>query len=177
MALNVTGDAQRGGITLDSGSTTVRQSPRTDFGTQVRNGVSAGAGTAGAAIGVAAPFVPGAAVVSAAVSGAAGGISGGSGGGAYGGGAAGGVASGTGPDGIPLGGPGLNSQTGTQGSGNNQQDLLNQTKDMQEMMASFNLQYLQLQEKMQMENRSFSTVSNVMKTKHDTAKSSISNVR
>jgi hypothetical protein len=178
MALNVTGDAQRGGITLDSGSTTVRQSPRTDFGTQVRNGVSAGAGTAGAAIGVAAPFVPGAAVVSAAVSGAAGGIGGGGGyAGGAGGGTAGGVASGTGPGGIPLGGPGLNSSTGTQGSGNGQQDLLNQTKDMQEMMASFNLQYLQLQEKMQMENRSFSTVSNVMKTKHDTAKSSISNVR
>jgi hypothetical protein len=48
---------------------------------------------------------------------------------------------------------------------------------MQEMMASFNLQYLQLQEKMQQENRSFSTISNVMKTKHDTAKSSINNVR
>ena len=178
MALNVTGDAQRGGITLDSNSTTVRQSPRTDFGTQVRNGVSAGAGTAGAAIGVAAPFVPGAAVVSAAVSGAAGGIGGGGGyAGGAGGGAGGTGAVATGPGGIPLGGPGLNSNTGTQGTGNSQQDLLNQTKDMQEMMASFNLQYLQLQEKMQMENRSFSTVSNVMKTKHDTAKSSISNVR
>ena len=57
------------------------------------------------------------------------------------------------------------------------QQLLDQTKGMQEMMASFNLQYLQLQEKMQMENRSFSTISNVMKTKHDTAKSTINNVR
>lgn len=180
MALNVTGDAQRGGITLDSSSTTVRQSPRTDFGTQVRNGVSAGAGTAGAAIGVAAPFVPGAAVVSAAVSGAAGGISGGGGaGGASYGSGAGGVGGGGGSiaGDIPTNGPGLGTPTGTQSSGNGQQDLLNQTKDMQEMMASFNLQYLQLQEKMQMENRSFTTVSNVMKTKHDTAKSSISNVR
>ncbi|MCC7110370.1 MAG: hypothetical protein IT382_13850 [Deltaproteobacteria bacterium] len=171
MAINVTGPGNRGGITLDQSSTTVRQSPRTDFGTQVRNGVAAGAGAAGGAIGVAAPFVPGAAVVSAAVTGAAGAV--GSGGGTMGG--SGNVA--MGPDGIPMNGPGLNTPTGTKSTGNSQQDMLNQTKDMQEMMASFNLQYLQLQEKMQAENRSFTTVSNVMKTKHDTAKSSISNVR
>ena len=171
MAINVTGPGSRGGITLDQSSTTVRQSPRTDFGTQVRNGVAAGAGAACGAIGVAAPFVPGAAVVSAAVTGAAGAV--GSGGGTMGG--SGQVA--MGPDGIPLQGPGLNTPTGTKSTGNSQQDMLNQTKDMQEMMASFNLQYLQLQEKMQAENRSFTTVSNVMKTKHDTAKSSISNVR
>ena len=42
---------------------------------------------------------------------------------------------------------------------------------------SFNLQYLNLQEKMQNENRQFSTVSNVLKTKHDTAKNAINNVR
>ena len=185
MAINVTGDGQRGSIQLDSSSTTVRQSPRTDFGTQVRNGISAGAGTAGAAIGVAAPFVPGAAVLSAAMSGTAGSLgSGGAvgGGAAYGGGS--GMSGGAGVD-IPVGGPGLGTPIGggagaggaAGGSGNNQQDLLNQTKGMQEMMQSFNLQYLQLQEKMQAENRSFTTVSNVMKTKHDTAKSSISNVR
>ena len=172
MAINVTGPGSRGGITLDQGSTTVRQSPRTDFGTQVRNGVAAGAGAAGGAIGVAAPFVPGAAVVSAAVTGAAGAVGSGS---SSGMGGSGQVA--VGPDGIPLQGPGLNTPTGTKSSGSSQQDMLNQTKDMQEMMASFNLQYLQLQEKMQAENRSFTTVSNVMKTKHDTAKSSISNVR
>ncbi len=179
MAINVNGPGNRGSIQLDSSSSTVRQSPRTDFGTQVRNGITAGAGTAGAAIGVAAPFVPGAAVVSAAVTGAAGGVSGSGGGYSAGGSAAGGVAAGG--EQIPLGGPGLGSSQGGSGAqgagGGSQQDLLNQTKGMQEMMASFNLQYLQLQEKMQAENRSFSTVSNVMKTKHDTAKSSISNVR
>jgi hypothetical protein len=78
----------------------------------------------------------------------------------------------------PEWGAGLNSNTGGAPSeGFSQQKLLDQTKGMQEMMASFNLQYLQLQEKMQQENRSFSTISNVMKTKHDTAKSSINNVR
>jgi hypothetical protein len=176
----VTGPGTRGSITLDSGSSTVRQSPRTDFGAQVRNGIAAGGGAAGQAIGVAAPFVPGAAVVSAAVTGAAGGV-GGQGG--FGGQAGGGIAGSTnvGADGIPVGGSFLNAQQGAGGAGGaapgSQQDLLNQTKGMQEMAQSFNLQYLQLQEKMQSENRSFSTVSNVMKTKHDTAKSSISNVR
>jgi hypothetical protein len=178
-SINVTGSGNRGSIQLDSNSTTVRQSPRTDFGTQVRNGIAAGGGAAGQAIGVAAPFVPGAAVVSAAVTGAAGGV-GGNGGG-FGNGY-GGVAGATtvGSDGIPVGGSFLNSQQGAGTGGaapGSQQDLLNQTKGMQEMAQSFNLQYLQLQEKMQSENRSFSTVSNVMKTKHDTAKSSISNVR
>ena len=178
MTINTTGSGTRGSIQLDTSSTTVRQSARTDFGTQMRNGIAAGANTVGNAVGVAAPFVPGAAVVSAAVTGAGSAIQGG---GATGLGNGGTVT--VGSDGVPLGGPGLGTQvsaggTGTGGTtGNNQQDLLNQTKGMQEMMQSFNLQYLQLQEKMQAENRSFSTVSNVMKTKHDTAKSSISNVR
>jgi hypothetical protein len=39
-----------------------------------------------------------------------------------------------------------------------------------------NLQYLQLQERMQQESREFSTLSNVMKVKHDTARSAIGNI-
>lgn len=171
MAINPTG--RGGSIQLNTGSTTVRQSPRTDFGTQMRNGIGAGAGVVGGAVGVAAPFVPGAAVVSAAVTGAGQAMTGGGAGGAMSAGGGGFV----GADNIPTFGPGLNSNTGGTSTGNSQQDMINQTKGMQEMMASFNLQYLQLQEKMQQENRSFTTISNVMKTKHDTAKSSINNVR
>ncbi len=51
------------------------------------------------------------------------------------------------------------------------------TKQMQETQMSFNLQYLQLQSQMQHENRSYTAISNIMKTKHDTVKNSISNVR
>ena len=51
------------------------------------------------------------------------------------------------------------------------------TKQMQEMQISFNLQYLQLQSQMQQDSRSYTAVSNIMKTKHDTVKNSISNVR
>jgi hypothetical protein len=55
--------------------------------------------------------------------------------------------------------------------------LVNVTKQMQEAQMSFNLQYLQLQSQMQHENRSYTAISNIMKTKHDTVKNSISNVR
>ena len=51
------------------------------------------------------------------------------------------------------------------------------TKQMKETQMSFNLQYLQLQQQMQNENRSLTTISNIMKSKHDTAKKSISNIR
>ncbi|HKY59508.1 MAG TPA: hypothetical protein VJP59_00720 [Gemmatimonadota bacterium] len=49
--------------------------------------------------------------------------------------------------------------------------------NLQEMNMSFNLQYLQLQQKMQAETRRFTMLSNIMKTKHDTAKNSIQNIR
>jgi hypothetical protein len=55
--------------------------------------------------------------------------------------------------------------------------LMAATKDMQEMNMSFNLQYLQLQNKISHENRQFTMVSNIMKNKHDTAKNSINNIR
>jgi len=58
-----------------------------------------------------------------------------------------------------------------------QDRLLNATKQMQETQMSFNLQYLQLQAQMQHENRSYTAVSNIMKSKHDTVRNSISNVR
>jgi hypothetical protein len=176
MPINPTG--RGGSIQLNTSNTTVRTAPRNDFGTHMRTGIATGSQTAAGAIGVAAPFVPGAAVVSAAVSGAGNAVAGG---GSYGGGATGMSGSGSqfaGVGDIPTSGPGLGSDTsGAPSEGFSQQKLLDQTKGMQEMMASFNLQYLQLQEKMQGENRSFTTISNVMKTKHDTAKASINNVR
>jgi hypothetical protein len=51
-------------------------------------------------------------------------------------------------------------------------DLLDADANM-----SFNMQYLMLQQHMQDENRRFTLLSNIMKTKHDTAENSISNVR
>lgn len=51
------------------------------------------------------------------------------------------------------------------------------TPPLQEKQTSFNLQYLQLQSQMQTENRRYTAISNIMKTRHDTLKNSISNVR
>ena len=58
-----------------------------------------------------------------------------------------------------------------------QEQLLDATKQMQEMQMSFNLQYLMLQSQMQHENRSDTAISNIMKTKHDSVRNTISNVR
>jgi hypothetical protein len=55
--------------------------------------------------------------------------------------------------------------------------LVQATQQMQEMQMSFNLQYLMLQENMQEEERQFTLLSNIMKTKYDTAKNSIANIR
>ena len=64
-------------------------------------------------------------------------------------------------------------------AGRSSQDrLLAATKQMQETQMSFNLQYLQLQEKIQIDTRcQFNLVSNIMKTKHDAAKNALNNVR
>ena len=55
--------------------------------------------------------------------------------------------------------------------------LASAIQQMQQMNQSFNLQYLMLQENMQQEQRQFSLLSNIMKTKHDGAKNVINNVR
>ena len=69
------------------------------------------------------------------------------------------------------------SITNSASGGNSQSQLMAATQQMQETQMSFNLQYLQLQSQMQNENRSYTAVSNIMKTKHDTVKNSISNIR
>lgn len=48
---------------------------------------------------------------------------------------------------------------------------------MQRESQMFNLQLLELQEQVQQENRRFSTLSNVLRAKHDTAKAAVSNIR
>jgi len=55
--------------------------------------------------------------------------------------------------------------------------LFKAAREMQEMQQSFNIQYLSLQNNMAHENRQFTLVSNIMKTKHDTAKNAINNIR
>jgi len=51
------------------------------------------------------------------------------------------------------------------------------SKREQEMNTSFNLQLMQLQNRLQRENHDFTITSNVLKAKRDTAKAAIENVR
>lgn len=53
---------------------------------------------------------------------------------------------------------------------------MNQMFEMQKESQAFNLQYLQLQTELQNDNRRFSTLTNLMKVRHDTAKSAINNM-
>lgn len=60
--------------------------------------------------------------------------------------------------------------------GNDQSDLATM-QAMQRESQVFNTQLLELQEDVQQENRRFTTVSNVLRAKHDTAKAAVSNIR
>jgi hypothetical protein len=69
----------------------------------------------------------------------------------------------------------VGAATGT-GSAGSQGDLLEATRAMQVEAQAMNLQYLQLQERMQQDSREFTTLSNVMRVKHDTARAAIGNI-
>ncbi|MFH0903403.1 MAG: hypothetical protein V2A73_22470 [Pseudomonadota bacterium] len=58
-----------------------------------------------------------------------------------------------------------------------EQSTLDGVRALQEQAQSFNAEYLALQERVQQENRQFTTVSNVLKAKHETAKMAIGNIR
>lgn len=54
---------------------------------------------------------------------------------------------------------------------------LNSLSKLQGDSQKYGMEFLKIQMKMQEENRKFSTVSNINKAKHDTAKAAISNIR
>jgi hypothetical protein len=70
----------------------------------------------------------------------------------------------------------ITSATGSDGTSGSGQ-LLQATARLQELNQDFNLQYLNLQENQQAESRQYTALSNVSKTKSDTAKNSLSNVK
>jgi hypothetical protein len=120
--------------------------------------MSDGAGVALGATAAAAPFVPGAAVLSAAVSSVA---------------AVSATARSTSAvaAAVPAGGPVATTPAG------GAPEAIGRLEQLTEASQELNLQYLMLQQQMQDENRRYSVISNVLKTKHDTAKNSIGNVR
>ena len=189
-------------IRLSTVATSTRRTAKTDFGTVMRNGLVKGANVVSQGLQVAAPFIPGSAIVSAAVAGtnlAASFGSGSSGAGAapasYGSagfgvsasglsaaggvGGAGGAGQSTGAGFIP--GAHNTLQQGSSAAGAAPSDAFTQmqskVRETAEFQASFNLQYLDLQQTIQQDTRQFNLISNIMKTKHDAAKNALNNVR
>ncbi len=146
-------------VRLNTKVTESRQTPKSDFGSRVSNGLSAAGSVVAAGASVAAPIVPGGAILSAAVNGMQSMSSSGAAP-AFGGGGSTTPAAGGSPTAIP---------GASQGYSEGMSLLSAQQQS--------NMQFLTLQNQMQQENQQFSTLSNVMKVRADTAKNSIQNIR
>jgi hypothetical protein len=165
------------GLRVQIDQSRTRQTADTSFGHVMSEGLTRTADAALEAGQLAAPFIPGGAVLSAAITGV---------------GSLRSTVQGTtsnvsgavtSPNSTAVGGAGtlavgggVVGDTGTS-SGTLSTDPMLASKQLMEMNQSFNMQYLMLQQQMQDESRRYSVISNIMKTKHDTAKNSISNVR
>lgn len=183
---------QSGNTRLSMNVSVDRQTPKSDFGDRIQQGLNSATGAIANGLAVAAPYYPGGAIVSAAVSSlgamsqnsavtsqyAATGVV------SLGGGspAGGPMTTTVGAGGTAVGGlgsaggmPGAGSIVGNGGSlvgsslGNAGSGLADQASQLGQM--------LQVQMQVQRENQVFTTVSNVLKTRHDTIKNTISNVR
>ena len=173
---------QGSGIRVEMDQSRTRQTPNTSFGNVMKTGLSKSADAVMNAGRLAAPFIPGGAVVSAAITGM-GQLKSSSGAQGAGGGANASGVTITGTTGQSMGSGSVGGNdafsavAANAAGGDSQAQLMMATRQMQEMNMSFNLQYLMLQQKMQGDNRQFTLMSNIMKTKHDTAKNAINNVR
>jgi hypothetical protein len=114
-------------------------------GTQLASGVAS-------SVALAAPFLPGGAVL------------------------AGAVRTATQPAATASHGATTPAGGATSGGATGGGDVIEATRALQQEAQSFNLQYLQLQESMQRESREFTSLTNVMKVKHDSAKAAINNI-
>jgi NAD(P)H-hydrate repair Nnr-like enzyme with NAD(P)H-hydrate epimerase domain len=63
------------------------------------------------------------------------------------------------------------------GGGSGSGDAFEAARILQQEGQSFNLRYLELQERLQRETREFTALSNVMKVRHDAARAAIQNVQ
>jgi hypothetical protein len=177
-------------VRISTNVTVDRQTPKTDFGDRVKYGIDTAAGAVANGAAVAASIIPGGAIVSAAVS-SVNNLS---------------SAQGSGPiatsthyatSGVLTlagnGGAGINTTVGApsgpavgttvSGSPNYLPGGANASGTVGQMSADLvhaqaeNAKLMQVQIAMQRENQVFTTVSNVLKQRHDTVKNTIQNVR
>ncbi|MBI5548058.1 MAG: hypothetical protein HY901_29615 [Deltaproteobacteria bacterium] len=148
---------------LTIGSTLDRTAVKTDFGVLLARGLTSGAAVASA-------IVPGGAIISAAVNGTAGR-------------ALDAVTRGASSHaGREVGGFGGASSTGATDhqaltGSSSTGDSLSEQRQMIEENRKWTTQYLTLQNEMQQESREFNAVSNILKVRHESAKTAINNIR
>ncbi|NTX04299.1 hypothetical protein HUA74_29400 [Myxococcus sp. CA051A] len=178
------------GVRLSTNVTTARQTPNTGFGARLQNGLNSAAGAVGTGVGAVAGMIPGGQIVSAAVSSVhtlsnnagsgsapyagvmstAVGMGGGTVAPSMGGGVAAGISGVAGGVGGGVAGP------GTGALGTSTSDTVGGNFSLNQMAAE-NSKLLNLQAAIQQESQTFTAISNVMKSRHDCIKNSISNVR
>ena len=151
---------------LSISPTMERTAGKHDFGAMLAHGI----GTTGTTLGnVAGAILPGGAVISAAINRTAGqALSGGPSGAAVRGGQMGG---GYGASGKP---PATSSSDPLASSSG---DSLEGQRELMVQNQKWTEQYLALQEDMQRESREYNTVSNILKVRHESAKTAINNIR
>lgn len=69
------------------------------------------------------------------------------------------------------------STTSSNNSSTNEENSQDEAWRLTQETQEFNLFYLQLQEELAQENRRFSTLSNVLKSQHDTVRTAINNIK
>ena len=153
-----------------------RQTPQgSSFAEQMKAGMLSAGGAVSSGLSAAGYSIPGASVITAALSKT--GINLGSSSGA--------LSSGSNATGVSLTSSSSalstnsssSSSSSTSSSSSSSSSLLAATQQMQELNQTFNLQYLQLQENEQAQSRQYTALSNIMKSKSDTAKNSLSNLK
>lgn len=169
---------------MSTNMTTARVTPDTSFSARVQSGVGTAANAVAGGVGVVANMVPGGSVVSAAVSSLTTfGNTSGSGSAPYVGAA---LSSGGAPMNTTLGNSasgitGLGGNTGTGGNGQigniGQGSVGGEFNGEMSSMFAEQKKLLGVQISLQRENQVFSTISNVLKTRHDTSKNAIGNIR
>jgi subtilisin family serine protease len=173
---------QQSGINLNHNSInlnasnmgTAKTTSNVDFSAQLRRVLAHGTAAAGQATSMVGNFVPGAAVMSAVLNNSANSLA--NDGLAQGGLGGAGLGTSLG-GGLGLGfGAGIGGGTNGLVQGGNP-DLMSSMQHMQENMMSMNMYMLGVQRKFQQMSEQYTTISNVLKTKHDTEKNSINNIR
>ena len=165
---------------IEQRRSSMRQTPNMSFGERFKTGLGAGASVVSTVAGAAGYHLPASAVLGAAVTsmGHVEDVSGGLTSNSPAVGESFGSSAGFGSPGVGGDAGGVMGPiAGRAAAGDPSSQMMLATQRMQEMNQAFNLQYLQLQQKMQNESRQFTAVSNVMKTKHDTARNALSNLK